>query len=71
MKLAMIKAVQHIPYLGLLIQVYDQLVFEVPEAKIPAIMEAVTYCMESCIALEVPLVVDSKQGLNWGDVTHV
>lgn len=68
MKLAMIKTVQHIPYLGLLIQVYDQLVFEADITKMPAIMEAVKYCMESCIALEVPLTGDCKQGLNWGDV---
>ena len=68
MKLAMIKAVQHVPYLGLLIQVYDQLVFEADIAKMPAIMEAVKYCMESCTALEIPLTVDCKQGLNWGDV---
>jgi DNA polymerase I len=68
MKLAMIKAVQHIPYLGLLIQVYDQLVFEENVARMPQVMEAVKYCMESCIALEVPLVVDCKQGPNWGEV---
>lgn len=70
MKLAMIKAVQHIPYFGLLIQVYDQLVFESPIDNIANCMRAVIYCMESCIALEVPLVVDSKQGLNWGDVNE-
>ena len=69
MKLAMIKAVQHIPYLGLLIQVYDQLVFEAETDRMLQIMEAVKYCMESCIALEVPLVVDCKQGPNWGEVS--
>lgn len=68
MKLAMIKAVQHIPCLGLLIQVYDQLVFEAEEEKLQNILRAVVYCMESCIALEVPLVVDSKTGVNWGEL---
>ena len=38
MKLAMIKAVQHIPYLGLLIQVYDQLVFEAETDRMLQIM---------------------------------
>jgi len=66
MKLAMIKTVQHIPYLGLLIQVYDQLVFE--SSSIEQVISAVKYCMESCIALEVPLVVDCKTGPNWGEV---
>lgn len=68
MKLAMIKAVQHISYLGLLIQVYDQLVFEAVTNQMPQIMESVRYCMESCIALEVPLTVDCKTGTDWGNV---
>ena len=69
MKLAMIKAVQHIPYLGLLIQVYDQLIFETAIPEMSPIMEAVKYCMENAIALEVPLVVDCKIGPNWGQVS--
>jgi DNA polymerase-1 len=71
MKLAMIKAVQHIPYLGLLIQVYDQLVFEAEENKINDIMIAVKYCMESCIALEVPLVVTAAIGKSWGEIHEI
>jgi DNA polymerase-1 len=68
MKLAMIRSVQHIPYLGLLIQVYDQLVFESPINDMPGCMRAVTYCMENAIALEVPLTVDCKTGITWGNV---
>lgn len=68
MKLAMIKCIQHIPYLGLLIQVYDQLVFEEYTDKMPSVIEAIKYCMENAIALEVPLVVDCKTGMNWGEV---
>lgn len=70
MKLAMIKVVQHIPYLGLLIQVYDQLVFEETESLMQDVMRAVKYCMENAIALEVPLTVDCKTGINWGEVKN-
>jgi DNA polymerase-1 len=69
MKLAMIKVDQHIPFLGLLIQVYDQLVFEVTRHQLDLqVLEAAVYCMETAIALEVPLTVDLKTGLNWGEV---
>ena len=68
MKLAMIKAVQHVTWLGLLIQVYDQLVFEASTMDFASVMYAVKYSMENAIVLEVPLSVDCKQGINWGEV---
>ncbi len=67
-KLAMIKATQHVDSLGLLIQVYDQLVFEASTMDFHSVMYAVKYSMENAIALEVPLTVDCKTGRNWGEV---
>lgn len=64
MKLAMIK-VDEIPQVFPLIQVYDQLVFEV---KNEAMVMVVKETMEKAVKLDVPLVVEAKSGLNWAEV---
>jgi DNA polymerase-1 len=49
----------------LLLTVHDELVFEVPEAAVPAFGAWVKHEMESVYALRVPLVVDVGSGPTW------
>jgi DNA polymerase I len=51
---------------GLLLTVHDELVFEVPEAGAPELMQWVKNEMEVVYNLEVPLVVDVGSGPTWG-----
>jgi DNA polymerase-1 len=54
---------------ALVLQVHDELVFEVSEADLPLLMEGVRFRMVSAAALTVPLVVDMGHGRNW-DQAH-
>lgn len=54
------------PSFGLLIQVYDELVFE--SSHIEHDSQAVVYEMENAVKLDVPLTVECKIGPNWADV---
>jgi DNA polymerase-1 len=49
----------------MLLQVHDELVFEVPLEEIDAIKTLVKREMESAAELSVPLVVDIGVGANW------
>jgi DNA polymerase-1 len=49
----------------LLLTVHDELVFEVPEARVPAFQRWVKAEMEGVYALKVPLVVDVGAGPTW------
>ncbi len=51
----------------MLLQVHDELLFEVPEAEADATKEIVTVVMENAASLSVPLVVDTGVGDNWDD----
>jgi DNA polymerase-1 len=51
----------------LLLQIHDELVFEVPEDEIAAVTELVRPAMESVMALRVPLVVNLSTGKNLAD----
>lgn len=53
----------------LLLQVHDELVFEVPESELPTLAELVRRNMESVVTLSVPLKADLKVGENWGEMT--
>ena len=52
----------------MLIQVHDELVFEVPEAELEEIRQLVPRAMSTAIELSVPLKVDIKTGNNWGEM---
>jgi DNA polymerase-1 len=52
----------------MLLQVHDELLFEVPEAEIEAMRELVRSKMENVHALRVPLLVEIGVGPNWRDV---
>jgi DNA polymerase-1 len=49
----------------MLLQIHDELVFEVPEASVEAVREMVREEMEGAAELSVPLTVDVGTGGNW------
>jgi DNA polymerase I len=51
----------------MLLQVHDELIFEVPNAETDATIVAVKQVMESAAELDVPLVVDTGIGDNWDE----
>jgi len=71
-KVAMIRIHQALDQKGLkakmLLQVHDELVFEVPSEELWRVEELVTEVMEGAYKLRVPLKVDVKTGRNWADV---
>jgi DNA polymerase-1 len=52
----------------MLLQVHDELVFEVPDAEMDTMRRLVPKVMDSAVELSVPLKVDTKAGRNWGEV---
>ncbi|MDK9709214.1 MAG: DNA polymerase I [Desulforhopalus sp.] len=65
-KLAMIECRRSLQLAGLsarmLLQIHDELVFELPEAEIPATVPIIKSAMEKAMALDVPLVVNCTVG---------
>ena len=51
----------------MLLQVHDELVFEVPEAEVDETAAVVSQAMESAAHLDVPLTVDVGTGTSWAD----
>jgi DNA polymerase-1 len=51
----------------MIMQVHDELVFEVPPAEERTAASAIRRCMESAASLSVPLVVDIGTGDNWDE----
>ena len=70
-KRAMIGIPETLKELGLgarmLLQVHDELIFEVPEGEVDETAAIVTKKMEGAADLELPLVVDTGTGLNWDE----
>lgn len=52
----------------LLLQVHDELIFEMPENEIETLSPQIKRMMENTVSLNVPLVVDTSQGHNWREV---
>jgi DNA polymerase-1 len=52
----------------MLLQVHDELLFEVPVGELDAAAEAARRQMEGVGELKVPLRVDLKSGLNWAQL---
>lgn len=67
-KLAMLKVAGTLQEAGvpatLLLQIHDELVFEVPEAQVDAAKELIRKAMEEAMELDVPLVVNVTVGSN-------
>ena len=49
----------------MLLQVHDELLFEVPLAEVDAVRTLVVNKMEGALALDVPLVAEVATGVNW------
>lgn len=55
----------------MILQVHDELIFDVPAQEMEEVKELVQDCMENAIKLNVPLKVDLKTGLNWYDIEKI
>lgn len=66
-KSAMLKIEECLPG-TMILQVHDELLFEVEERQARAAAELIRQEMSSAWRLDVPLVVDIKTGRNWGEV---
>ncbi len=51
----------------MIMQVHDELVFEVPEAEVAAVDAKVKALMTGAAQLDVPLIVDTGVGINWDE----
>ena len=71
MKMAMVRVARELSARGLrsrmLLQVHDELLFEVPEAELAALEALVVEVMEAALPLSVPLKVDVKSGADWAE----
>ncbi len=70
-KLAMIKIdmkYKNSEDLRMLLQIHDELIFEVKEDKLDIINDKITYIMENIYDLEVPLKVSVSIGNNWAEL---
>jgi DNA polymerase I-like protein with 3'-5' exonuclease and polymerase domains/5'-3' exonuclease len=52
----------------MILQVHDELVFEVPESELNEVAEIIRSRMENGFELSVPIEVELKVGLNWADM---
>jgi len=55
----------------MILQVHDELVFEVPEDELRAMTALVKEVMEGALKLAVPLTVEVKTGRHWGEIAPV
>lgn len=55
----------------MILQVHDELIFDVPVEEMKEVRELVKECMENSLVLDVPLLVDLKAGLNWYEVKEI
>ncbi|NPV69282.1 MAG: DNA polymerase I [Firmicutes bacterium] len=74
-KLAMVNIASTMKRRGLasrmILQVHDELVFEVPGSELDAMTDLVKKSMEDVVRLSVPLKVDLKSGPNWYDMKAI
>ena len=72
MKLAMVRVHRRLEESDLqarmLLQVHDELMFEVPAGEVDALQEMVYQEMPNALEMSVPLKVDVKRGYNWGEM---
>jgi DNA polymerase-1 len=52
----------------MLLQVHDELLFEVPEEELEEMKGLVLEVMPDALKLSVPLTVEVKTGKNWGEM---
>ena len=52
----------------MVLQVHDELIFDVPDIEIETMTDIVLELMPSAMNLVIPLKVDLKRGPTWGDL---
>ena len=57
------------PRVRMIMQVHDELVFEVHKDELEAVTKKIHELMENCVKLDVPLLVEVGSGANW-DLAH-
>lgn len=71
-KLAMVKIYRELKRRGyrtrLLLQIHDELIFDVPLEELDSVRNLVKYQMEKVVELRVPLTVDMKEGFTWEEL---
>ena len=71
-KIAMIRIMDRMDDLGMrskmILQVHDELIFEVPTDEMSQMQEIVMELMLSALSMNVPLGVELKSGYTWGDM---
>jgi DNA polymerase-1 len=71
-KIAMLQLPEEIELAGLkarmLLQVHDELIFEVPKEELKGTVELVTRVMEDAYTLAIPLSTEAKAGPSWGEM---
>lgn len=72
MKMAMIEVTERIKKekmrADMILQIHDELIFEVDETQAQECLDLVVEVMESAYELRVPLKVDAEIGDNWGEI---
>jgi DNA polymerase-1 len=51
----------------MILQIHDELIFELPDSEIPLLTPIVKEKMETVMKLNVPIVVHIAVGKNWGE----
>lgn len=71
-KMAMVGINSHLEKLklesGLILQIHDELIYEIPEPQLEYRQTIIRDIMENCLHLEIPLKVNFKSGYRWGDL---
>jgi len=71
-KVAMVRLAKDMKELGLkskmLLQVHDELIFEVPQDELEAMKKLAPQVMSTALELSLPVKVDVKTGENWGQM---
>ena len=71
-KIAMIRLDDELEKQGfatkMLLQVHDELLFEVPGEELATMRKLVPEVMSTAVELSVPVKVDTKEGKNWGEM---
>ena len=71
-KIAMLRIMERMDELEMrskmILQVHDELIFEVPRDELDRMREVVMELMPSALPLDVPLDVELKSGDTWGDL---
>ena len=71
MKMAMIRVSGMLPEnpgVAMILQVHDELLFDLPEERAGAFAPKARRLMETALPMTVPIVVDVKSGPNWADM---